>query len=452
MVVSNVHIEDLVGSRIDPMPFHPERLEILEKINASNIGIRLKYLVSNVKTITKTISEEDVYIGLENIKPHIGQYVQTSEKERISSAAVFKKGAILFPKLRPYLNKVYRAEFDGLCSTEFYVFEAKNIDADYLTIVLRSNFVLKQTKYLVTGNTLPRLQTVDVGNLMIPVPSEHIQKSVVALYLKAQEERNRKNIESEIILKSIDSLIQQELGIQISDRQISKTFKTCLISIIGTRIDTYFHQPYFKNEFEKIRHSIYEVKALKDISELITSGQTPTSGGKDYTDSESGIAFIRSGDIDINGDIDFDNLLYVTPEIHNTKMKSSKVRKNDIMIAIVGATIGQVGIYLSDREANINQAIALVRLKEGVNPEYIKEVLKSSIGQLNLDRLKRPVARANINLEEIGSILIPIPDLYKQNEIVNKVKEMRRSAKRFQNEGKALLEEAKQKIEKLIVG
>lgn len=451
MVISSVHIEDLVGSRIDPMPFHPERLKILEKINASKKGIRLKNLVSNVKTITKSISEEDIYIGLENIKSHIGQYVPTSEKGSISSAAVFKKGNILFPKLRPYLNKVYRAEFDGLCSTEFYVFEAKNIDADYLTIVLRSNFVLRQTKHLTTGNTLPRLQTVDVDNLLIPVPSEYIQKEIVSLYLKAQEGRSDKIRESERILKSIDSLLSRDLGVNLSEKQISRAFKTSISSIIGTRLDTYFHQPFFEKEFEAIKKSPYSVLSLKNISECITSGITPTSGGKDYTDYETGIAFIRSGDIDIDGDIDFDNLLYITPEIHNTKMKSSKVKRNDIMIAIVGATIGQIGIYLSDREANINQAIALVRVKKGINPEYIKEVLSSSIGQLNLDRLKRPVARANINLEEIGSILIPVPELIQQNEIVKKVKEIRSKAKKLQNEGDELLQIAKQKIEQLIL-
>lgn len=451
MVISSVHIEDLVGSRIDPMPFHPERLKILEKINASKKGIRLKNLVSNVKTITKSISEEDIYIGLENIKSHIGQYVPTSEKGSISSAAVFKKGNILFPKLRPYLNKVYRAEFDGLCSTEFYVFEAKNIDADYLTIVLRSNFVLRQTKHLTTGNTLPRLQTVDVDNLLIPVPSEYIQKEIVSLYLKAQEDRSDKIRESERILKSIDSLLSRDLGVNLSEKQISRAFKTSISSIIGTRLDTYFHQPFFEKEFEAIKKSPYSVLSLKNISECITSGITPTSGGKDYTDYETGIAFIRSGDIDIDGDIDFDNLLYITPEIHNTKMKSSKVKRNDIMIAIVGATIGQIGIYLSDREANINQAIALVRVKKGINPEYIKEVLSSSIGQLNLDRLKRPVARANINLEEIGSILIPVPELIQQNEIVKKVKEIRSKAKKLQNEGDELLQIAKQKIEQLIL-
>lgn len=78
-------------------------------------------------------------------------------------------------------------------------------------------------------------------------------------------------------------------------------------------------------------------------------------------------------------------------------------------------------------------------------------MLSSSIGQLNLDRLKRPVARANINLEEIGSILIPVPDLFQQNEIVKKVKEIRLKAKKLQNEGDGLLQIAKQKIEQLIL-
>ena len=93
----------------------------------------------------------------------------------------------------------------------------------------------------------------------------------------------------------------------------------------------------------------------------------------------------------------------------------------------------------------------MVRVKKGINPEYIKEVLSSSIGQLNLDRLKRPVARANINLEEIGSILIPVPELIQQNEIVKKVKEIRSKAKKLQNEGDELLQIAKQKIEQLIL-
>lgn len=123
------------------------------------------------------------------------------------------------------------------------------------------------------------------------------------------------------------------------------------------------------------------------------------------------------------------------------------------MIAIVGATIGQVGIYHSEKEANINQAIALVRLKDGYNPEYVKELIKSSIGQLNLDRLKRPVARANINLEEIASILIPIPEkIEMQTAIAKEIHEIRVKADAIKNEGSLIIEKAKATIEKMILG
>ena len=91
-------------------------------------------------------------------------------------------------------------------------------------------------------------------------------------------------------------------------------------------------------------------------------------------------------------------------------------------------------------------------MKEGYNPEYIKEVIKSSIGQLNLDRFKRPVARANINLEEISSMHIPVPEIGDQNKIVESVVSIRQQAKQLQKEGVELLEKAKQEIEKIILG
>ena len=257
-------------------------------------------------------------------------------------------------------------------------------------------------------------------------------------------------------MDSIDSYILNELGItlpQITKNLRSRIFLSSFEAFVGNRFDPYYHNAYFEKAFKQLKESSnYKLVRLSDISTLITSGITPKSGGEDYTDSEQGIAFIRSGNIDIMGEVDFDNLLYIKKEIHNTRMKSSKVREGDIMIAIVGATIGQVGIYHSSREANINQAIALVRLKEGYNSEYVKEVIKSSIGQLNLDRLKRPVARANINLEEISSMLIPVPDIKIQNEIVKSIVSIRQQAKQLQKEGEELLEKAKQEIETIVSG
>lgn len=324
---------------------------------------------------------------------------------------------------------------------------------EYISILLNCSIVQKQIGQNRIQTTIPKMGLDRIAKLKVPaIPSVSFQQRIIDIYSKAQQARFQKIIESHKTLNDINYLILDRLGISLPSYCTQLFYKINIHSLLANRFDTYYHQPYFDRAFANLKNSKYKVKSLREISSLITSGTTPKSGGKDYCSQEEGIAFIRSGDIDISGDIDFDNLLYITKNIHNTKMKSSKVFKNDIMIAIVGATIGQVGIYLSDDEANINQAIALVRLRDGYNPEYIKEVLKSSIGQLNLDWLKRPVARANINLDEIASIMLPIPSLDEQNDLVNRIKKIRSIAKQLQKEGDALLEEAKQKIEKMIIG
>ncbi len=110
--------------------------------------------------------------------------------------------------------------------------------------------------------------------------------------------------------------------------------------------------------------------------------------------------------------------MYIKDKIHNKQLKGSKLKKRDVLIAIVGATIGQISIYDYDKEANINQAIAVVRLKQEINSEYVKAFMISTLGQNQLNRIKRPVARANINLDEVRSIKIILPSLAIQNKIV----------------------------------
>ena len=333
--------------------------------------------------------------------------------------------------------------------------KAQSVSPVFLKLLLNCTFVQQQIKRNSIQTTIPKIGLDRIGKLRIPViPPIHIQEKIIDIYTKAQETKQAKDEEAKSLLENIDIFVLKRIGITLPAKGIYATENTVSLSqLVGNRYDPYYHNEYFEEAFKSLKEtSNYKLVRLSDISILITSGITPKSGGNDYTDSEHGVAFIRSGNIDIMGEVDFDNLLYIKQEIHNTRMKSSQVQEGDIMIAIVGATIGQVGIYHSSREANINQAIALVRLKNGYNPEYIKEVIKSSIGQLNLDRLKRPVARANINLEEISSMLIPVPEIETQNEIVKSVVSIRKQAKQLQKEGVELLERVRQKIEKIILG
>ena len=69
-----------------------------------------------------------------------------------------------------------------------------------------------------------------------------------------------------------------------------------------------------------------------------------------------------------------------------------------------------------------------------------------------MEKLKRPVARANVNLDEVGSIIIPVPPLDKQREIAAKITAIRFVAKQMELEAEEILKQAREEVEKMILG
>jgi hypothetical protein len=189
--------KELAGWRFDPQALHPEREGCVDALRRLN-SISLKAVCLLVRDLRTEIPEGATYIGLENIEANTGRYVPSSEKDTVSSAFAFRKGQVLFPKLRPYLNKVFLASFDGLCSTEFHVLEGRSVRSDFLALFLRSQVVVKQTKHLMSGNTLPRLQTEDIEDLLIPVVDNALQEKIVS-------EANRRMIEAERLRSKAES-------------------------------------------------------------------------------------------------------------------------------------------------------------------------------------------------------------------------------------------------------
>lgn len=294
-----------------------------------------------------------------------------------------------------------------------------------------------------------------LSSIPVVVPTKEIQNKIIKVWNNAQNLEKIKRENAKEKLATFDSYLLSKLSVILprEEKELEKRiFITTYTDVMKSRWDSYFHQKHFIDFHQELDNGKYPVIKLKDISLKITSGITPKSGGDAYVSSDEGIPFIRSGDINIDGNLNYSDLLYIKEEIHNKEMKSSQLEKNDLMIAIVGATIGQVGIYLGEGEANINQAIALVRLKEILNPLFFKELIKSSIGQWNLNHLKRPVARANINLEEISTMRLIVPPLQVQNEIVDHIQQIRNEAKKLEDEANEILENAKLDIEKMILG
>lgn len=145
---------------------------------------------------------------------------------------------------------------------------------------------------------------------------------------------------------------------------------------------------------------------------------------------QNAVKLLQISNISEDGEIiPANNDKYISKELHE-KWKGSKIEKGNIIIAITG-TIGRMAIFNEIFEANLNQALGVIKLKkehEGIKiiPEYIHLYLNSNFSIQQLLRFGGyRSGQAGLSLDEIGSVKIVLPDEKVQLQIINKVKKIR---------------------------
>lgn len=154
---------------------------------------------------------------------------------------------------------------------------------------------------------------------------------------------------------------------------------------------------------------------LAELSELITKGASPNWQGFSYTEDVTQTIFVTSENVR-EGFLDLSNPKYIEDSF-NEKQRRSILRKGDFLINIVGASIGRAAQYNSTKKANINQAVALVRIKPSIiRDNYLIYYLNSDKAQRMYDSMKSDTGRANLSLQDISNLEILLPNLREQTE------------------------------------
>jgi restriction endonuclease S subunit len=445
-----INLSEIEG-RIDPHPYHPERKDALKKLEALTC-VKLRNVVKSNKKITQTILEEDVYLGLENIQSGTGEYLKTNEKGSISSAAIFNKGQILFPKLRPYLNKVHYAEFDGLCSTEFHVFDAIGLKPYFLFIYLQTNLFVSQTILLMTGKTLPRLQTDDISKIPVPIIPENLQDLIIKKYQDAQYIKHQKETQAKQLLTSIDEYLLNELGITLPEKDNSlenRIFTTSLSKVSGNRFDCDYYSIHYSNLENSISKSVYLVDKIATVVSNIASGKTAASS--EYSDVKTEYPIIKVGSYSAEY-IDLEKTDY-TKSANNIE-----AHKGDIFILSAAHQAEYVGRFIKylDEEpkiptAYVGELICVRANKKVCNSMYLFSLLSLDVFKTLINREKTGQT-SHVYGKDIKHIKIPTPPIEKQNEIAVHIRQIRDQAKQLQKEAVEELEKAKQGVEQIILG
>ncbi len=141
------------------------------------------------ETISPCSIKPTRYIGLEHINSgecKIKQWGNSSEVKSIKFQ--FKAGDILYGKLRPYLNKVVIVEWNGVCSTDILVFEAKKIMINiYILYLMHHPNTLRYAIATSTGTNHPRTSWRMLSKLKVSLPPLPEQNKIAEILSTVDE-------------------------------------------------------------------------------------------------------------------------------------------------------------------------------------------------------------------------------------------------------------------------
>lgn len=137
-----------------------------------------------VERYSKKVNPQDEpslkFVGLDSLEPgSLKPHLIYDFKDYTSSGNYFERGHILYARMRPYLNKVFKAEFDGAASGEFIILQCKeDILIDYLKYILHSADFVNYANEKSTGDR-PRVSFEDIALFEFTLPDIDHQQQIV---------------------------------------------------------------------------------------------------------------------------------------------------------------------------------------------------------------------------------------------------------------------------------
>ena len=273
------------------------------------------------------------------------------------------------------------------------VFDKMDIDKSYFKYVVEKGLqdAIKHTH----GSTMKHLTKKYFDNIMVS-------------YTNLREQQR---IASELDLLSKLILRRQE---QLEEFNI----------LVKSRFNEMFGDPILNDMG-------WEVTKLGELTNKISSGNTPKGGSQVYVDK--GIMFFRSQNVWKNK-ILLDDIAYIDDQT-NRNMKDTILEYGDLLITKTGrvntenSSLGRTAQYLGQSgKANINGHVYLVRINSDISKRFILEILISNAYRDYIRRIcVGGIDKRQLNKNHIEDFPIILPPLSLQNEFADFVAQVDKS-------------------------
>jgi type I restriction enzyme S subunit len=309
----------------------------------------------------------------------------------------FQSGDILFAKITPCMENgkitvVPRLENKyGFGSTEFHVIRPKDgVESRYVYYFISRLQYRKDAASKMTGA---------VGQKRVPVD-----------FLKQTEIPLVPLDEQKLIVSEIEKQFSRLDEAVAAMKRIKANLKRYKASVLKVAVEG------------KLLTSLdekWKTTTVGEVSEVVTKGSSPNWQGFEY--SLEGIVFVRSQNVSW-GHLNLSDVAHLPLEF-NKKEKKSVLRTGDVLLNIVGASIGRAAVATKNIEGgNVNQAVAVIRpVRDRLLPSFLMCYLLSEKVQKLIHAQKVDVARANYSLEQIRNLPLHLPPLNEQRRIVAEI-------------------------------
>ncbi len=328
------------------------------------------------------IENGTLYVGLENIQRG-GDFIgvrPVDTGELASSKFAFSPKHLLYGKLRPYLAKIARPQFSGICSTDILpVLPGPKLDRNYLAHFLLTPNMVALASSRTTGANLPRLSPRALEDLKVPLPPLPEQRRIAEVLDRAEALRAKRRA----AIAQLDILPQAIFLDMFGDPVANpKGFPTNSLGELCTRITDGTHQP---PEWSATGHPFLFVSNV------------------------------------ISGEITFDTEKCISDQTHTELTRRCPIEVGDVLYSTVGS-YGVPAVVRTARKFAFQRHIAHLKPERSVlNSEFLRVMLASPPLKRQADRAARGVAQKTVNLSDIRDFLVFSPSLEVQCAFARRV-------------------------------
>lgn len=351
---------------------------------------------------------------------HILGCVKSSEQK--STKNKFKKGQVLFGKLRPYLQKYWLAEYDGVCSSEVWVLNSKNkkCSNEFLFRLVQTNRFI-QVANVSSGSKMPRADWDYVSTFPFTLPPLPEQKAIA------------------YILSLMDTAINQN-NLLIAKKELQKKW---LMQNLLTG----------KKRLGKTGSKQGEVGSWKEVK-LGDIGKF--SKGKGILKEqvlESGLPCIRYGEIYTTHDFIIKKFNSFINE--NIAKDSHPIKTGDILFAGSGETLEEIGkavAYIGNEKAFAGGDVIILSTNGKTNAECLSFLLETNFVNRQKRKFGQGHSVVHIYPSDLAEIKIFLPSLEEQTAIAQVLQAADKEIQLLKAKTEKLREEKKGLMQVLLTG